>query len=262
MPNRILREGILTSDRVNQLDPGAEIFYRRLMSVVDDYGRFDGRTVMLKVACFPLRIDEVREADIPRWIASCVKAGLIVLYAVEGKQFLEMTDFRQAVRAKQSKYPPPAAGDPVRITCDADATHMRSRRTAHAPVVEVGDGVEDEGGITPQPPLSRRPSAALPAWIPTPEWEDWRKHRGRKLTAQAIAAQVAKLDALRQKGHDPAACIRLAIESGWATFYEPRGKPTNGQDKRAATAAAMYGANHAQPTNEPTDITAEARRVA
>jgi hypothetical protein len=36
MPNRILRAGIITSDRVNALDFGAEVFYRRLMSAVDE----------------------------------------------------------------------------------------------------------------------------------------------------------------------------------------------------------------------------------
>lgn len=35
MPSRILREGILTSERVNALAPLEELFYRRLMSVVD-----------------------------------------------------------------------------------------------------------------------------------------------------------------------------------------------------------------------------------
>ncbi len=40
MPNRVIREGILNSQRVNKLTEPAELFYRRLMSVVDDFGRF------------------------------------------------------------------------------------------------------------------------------------------------------------------------------------------------------------------------------
>ena len=48
MPDRIVRQGILTSDRVNQLDWGAECFYRRLMSIVDDYGRYDARPAVLR----------------------------------------------------------------------------------------------------------------------------------------------------------------------------------------------------------------------
>ena len=39
MPSRILREGINTSPKVNALSPMAELFYRRLMTVADDYGR-------------------------------------------------------------------------------------------------------------------------------------------------------------------------------------------------------------------------------
>jgi hypothetical protein len=39
MPSRLLREGILDSEAVNALSFAAEVFYRRLMSVVDDFGR-------------------------------------------------------------------------------------------------------------------------------------------------------------------------------------------------------------------------------
>ena len=60
MPNRIIREGILTSDRVEQLDPPAEVFYRRLMSKVDDHGLYDARPSILRASLYPLRIDRVR----------------------------------------------------------------------------------------------------------------------------------------------------------------------------------------------------------
>lgn len=211
MPNRLIREGILTSDRVNELTLGAELFYRRLMSVVDDFGRFDARPVMLKVACFPLRVDVVREADISHWTASCEKAGLIALYAVKGKPYLEMQDFRQQVRAKQSKYPPPADATQTPCACDAPA-----------PVVEVGDVVEEN---------QRRAAKKLPLpdWIPIEAWKRWARHRGGKLTAQAQVLQIGKLDTLRGLGHDPAAMIDLAIESGWATFYPPKAQGGNGK---------------------------------
>ena len=54
MPNMILREGILTSERVNSLTTEEEIFYRRLISVVDDYGRYYAKPELLRSACFPL----------------------------------------------------------------------------------------------------------------------------------------------------------------------------------------------------------------
>jgi hypothetical protein len=106
MPNRILREGILTSERVNALAHRSELFYRRLMSVVDDYGRFSAHPGLLRAACFPLKIDEVREADISRWLTEVESAGLILLYAVDGKPYLELTGLGSP-RAKESRYPAP-----------------------------------------------------------------------------------------------------------------------------------------------------------
>ena len=106
MPNRYLRQDILLSERVNQLDNPSEVFYRRLMSVVDDFGRFDARPVVLKGALYTLRLDHIREADITRWLATCEKAGLIALYDVDAKPFLVMHRLGEP-RAKVSKYPPP-----------------------------------------------------------------------------------------------------------------------------------------------------------
>ena len=109
MPARLLREGILDSDAVCSLSFPAEVFYRRLMSVVDDFGRFDGRAAVLKSRLYPLQGDKVREADIPRWIAECEKAGLIVLYTVATKPYIL---FRKlgVPRAKESKWPAPPEG--------------------------------------------------------------------------------------------------------------------------------------------------------
>lgn len=109
MPVRLLREGILDSDAVCSLTFPAEVFYRRLMSVVDDFGRFDGRAAVLRSRLYPLQIDKVREADIERWIAECVKSGLIALYSVSGKPYILFRKLGDP-RAKESKWPAPPAG--------------------------------------------------------------------------------------------------------------------------------------------------------
>ena len=106
MPTRLLREGILTSDRVDQLDPPAEVFYRRLMSKVDDHGLYDARPSILRSSLFPLRVDRVREADITRWMAACQKAGVIALYQHDGKPYLQMLDTRWQARS-EPKFPLP-----------------------------------------------------------------------------------------------------------------------------------------------------------
>lgn len=96
-----------------------------------------------------------------------------------------------------------------------------------------------------KPKPRREPPAAFapPDWIPAESWEKWRRHRGRKLTPDAITLQVKKLDDLRASGYEPAAMIDLAIESSWATFYPPRAQgPPNGTN-RAPTLAEKRAAN-------------------
>lgn len=163
MPSRILREGILSSDRVNALSVEAEVFYRRLMSVVDDFGRFDGRPSMLRVSCYPLRVDAVHETDITDWIVECATVGLIVVYIVDGKPYLEVQEFKQQERSK-SKFPPPSAGQlqsyclpnakRVNGTCHADAKQVQTpvhlfRISDSESDFEVGDSSEPVGSEQP-----------------------------------------------------------------------------------------------------------------
>ncbi|HKB60060.1 MAG TPA: hypothetical protein VKC56_08470 [Gallionellaceae bacterium] len=110
MPNRILREGILTSERVNSLGFEAEVFYRRLMSVADDYGRFHAHPALLRAALFPLKLDAVRDEAMARLLEEVETAGLVRTYVVEGKRYLQLLDFRQRVRANASKFPAPPEG--------------------------------------------------------------------------------------------------------------------------------------------------------
>lgn len=106
MPSRLLREGILDSDRVDKLSLGAEVFYRRLMSVVDDFGLFDGRLSVLKSRLYPLRHHRVSERDVTQWLLECESARLIRQYTVDGKQYIQFFDLGSIQRSKP-KYPLP-----------------------------------------------------------------------------------------------------------------------------------------------------------
>jgi hypothetical protein len=136
VPSRLIREGILTSDRVDALDFASEVFYRRLMSKVDDHGLFDARTSVLRASLYPLRIDRVREADISRWIAMCEKAGLIALYQHDGKPYLRMLDTRWPARS-DPKYPMPTE-EGVANSC------KQSPASAHLDVIVGGVVVVDK----------------------------------------------------------------------------------------------------------------------
>lgn len=159
MPDRVLRAGILTSDSVNSLTWPGEIFYRRLMSIVDDYGRYDGRPEILLGQLYSLKLGTVSRRDVEGWIRETETAGLIKTYTVNGKPYLEMVRFDQRLRAKKSKWPSPAGELPSpAVICQhphADADKC------------VGDGIGDGGAagvgiekpkIKPPPPTMSAPA--------------------------------------------------------------------------------------------------------
>lgn len=117
MPNRMLRDWT-DSDKVKGISCPAERFFVRLIMKVDDYGCFPANTSLLKASLFPLMLDEVREADISRWTAECQKAGLIALYEVAGKRYLQIQDFRQRLDRARNKYPLPITTESVSIAND------------------------------------------------------------------------------------------------------------------------------------------------
>jgi hypothetical protein len=108
MPTRILRDGILDSERVDKLSDGGELFYRRLMSVVDDYGRFEADPVILRSKCYPRRTDRITVDQIESWLAE-LATELAVVYQSGRKRYLQLTDFGQRIRSEKSKYPGPPA---------------------------------------------------------------------------------------------------------------------------------------------------------
>ena len=121
MPDRLVRAAILSSDRVNSLSFAAEVFYRRLMSVADDFGRFDGRINVLRAALYAVKLDEVSEVKVSAWMKECQEIGLLLLYSVGGKPYLEILNFRQRTRNQTSKWPCPANdGEPPPITGSID----------------------------------------------------------------------------------------------------------------------------------------------
>ena len=105
MPERMLRDWT-DSEAVNQLDWAAECLFTRLIMKADDFGRFHGNPRLIKSLLFPLK-DGLRDADISRWIAECVKAGLLREYTdrVSGKPFVEIRKYGQRLRTKKAKFP-------------------------------------------------------------------------------------------------------------------------------------------------------------
>lgn len=193
MPNRIVRQGILTSKAVNALTPLAELFYRRLLSVVDDFGRYEAEAMVLRAACYPRKLDDVKEKDIKGWLDECVAGGLVFAYKYKDTPYLEIQNFKQNPRAKTSKFPDiegqtvvkrDANGEHLHSRCIADATQTHSTRLAPAPVVvsayESAD--EDESAKQLLPGTVKNPvPSSKPKYSEEFErfWTAWGSHHRR-----------------------------------------------------------------------------------
>ena len=108
MPNRIIKESICTSDSVDRLSWFEEVLFYRLIVNCDDFGRFDGRTAVIKNRLFPLK-DNLTIKSVETAINKLASAGLVALYVFEGKPYLYLPTWNehQTIRAKRSKYPEP-----------------------------------------------------------------------------------------------------------------------------------------------------------
>lgn len=210
MPNRIVREAILSSERVASLGWPEEVFYRRLMSVVDDYGRQEANPQFLRSRCYPLQTDTVRVSDISRWLAACQKAGVILLYAVDGKQYLEVSNFQQQQRSP-SKCPAPLLANDINCSQMQTSAHL-------GVVVSVVEDVVVSGarkrGATPKTtlPADFAVSERVATWAREKGHSQLDKHLDHfRLSASAKGYTYADWDSAFMK----------AVSDNWAKLAAP-----------------------------------------
>lgn len=250
----------MTCRKVNSLSWQAEVFYRRLMSKADDWGRYTGDPQLLKCELFA-RKPSVRETDIPHWIAECEKAGLLSLWEENGEMYLVIRDWQQDKRAKVSKWPeppkqaefglimglsPPKAGMPGTCPADAphmpgtcpDAQHMLSTCSAHALGGEDGFDLEGECGSRARAreaargaPLPSQPNS--PAQRPQGEAEASPQAQEARGSPPAAATAFAEWPSL-QEVHAYANTIGLAgwVAEVWFLEMEGAGWRHNGREVR------------------------------
>lgn len=168
MPNRILKESICTSETIAALKPEEELFFYRLLVNCDDYGRMDGRGAILRARCFPLVADRITEASIEEWLEALAKVGLIRLYVVGGRRYLQVVTWEkhQQIRAKKSKYPGPPPSDGIcNQMLSNDDICPRNPNPNQNPVTSPSE-MGDEAPSNPREEIDRdQPELKL---VPTP----------------------------------------------------------------------------------------------
>lgn len=108
MPNRILKDGIRTSKKINALSDFQFRLWAYLITYVDDYGRGSADPEILKGFVFPRR-KRVTESDIEKALAELADTGCILLYKVDGESYFYFPNWgeHQRIQAKKSRFPEP-----------------------------------------------------------------------------------------------------------------------------------------------------------
>jgi hypothetical protein len=181
MPNRIVREGILASERVSKMSFGAQLFYHNLMLVVDDFGRFENKAELLRARCFPLQLDRVTSSDILGWLLECSNGDnpLITTYQDEDHKLLQVNNFGQRIRPNtKSKYPEPMPfrGQTPRSAAESGETPPKPAYARASPTPPT----TNTPSATSTPPATEAQTWGWNGWSDGTDFENWwREFAGR-----------------------------------------------------------------------------------
>lgn len=207
MPTRYLKPGVRDSDAIDKLSALAETLFYRLLVTVDDFGRFDARPAMVKAQCFPIK-ESVTIAKCRDLLAELCTAGLLIVYAAEGKECLQMLKWDNAPRSKESKFPQPP-DECIQVCADANIP-----RTS-LPVTETGTETNNRNGNGNKKPGA---DALPPDGVSQSVWDDFVKLRKAK-RAPITDTAIDGIDREASKaGISLEAALRVCCERGWQSF--------------------------------------------
>ena len=103
MPQRFLRPGITTSAKFNALDWQAQSLFVRLITLVDDYGRFEAHPMILKSLAFPFN-PEISCEQMFSLCEQLISNDLATFYEKDGKRFVQLSKWQEKARS-HSRFP-------------------------------------------------------------------------------------------------------------------------------------------------------------
>ena len=217
MPTRYLKAGIRDSETIDRLSSAAEVLYYRLLVTVDDFGRYDARPAMLKAACFPIK-ESVTQKHIETLLNDLSKHGLVSVYTVDGKPYLQMQKWDNIPRAKESKYP---------TTTDKDVQVHTVVQHLHTDVPLTVTETKTETDISRDKPAKRKQKIAMPDdFVVSDKVREWATQNNFDRLEDHLDAfkRKAEMNGYRYVNWDLA--LMEAIREDWAKL---RGKPTFAQ---------------------------------
>ncbi len=247
---RLIKPGFYANEQLAECSLLARFIFPGLWMLADRKGRLEDRPKRIKAALLPYD-----DADVNALLGELSNNGLLVRYCIGEQRLIQINSFEKHqnchVREPESAYPAPEQAVPSTVPAPVEHT------TGPAEALNGNPLTEAENTVTRAAPAGVRPEV----------WEAWRRHRGKKLTRDAVRLQTIELEKLAVAGDDPNDVIEQSIRNTWAGLFAiDRGKratgpPTTAGERRADVADQMFRRGKHATGNGERDITSTAERV-
>ncbi len=216
MPTRVIRDGVLDSQRYHDVDKPARLAFLEMLLCCDDYGLVPLSGVFLKRRT--TAFEGIPQAGADALLSALVDADLIRIYDVEGARFAYIPRFGNTPRAKKPKYPlPPDALGGNEIKHLVEKLHgKRSADVVHLPA-NVLETVYETETVSEEETDKLSLVSARPAETAVP---DCPHLEVLKLWNEVLPALPSHKPALwrgARADHLRARWRETAVEKGWKT---------------------------------------------
>lgn len=256
---RNLKPSFFTNDKLSEIDPLGRLLFAGLWTIADREGRLEDRPKRIKAEILPYD-----DANTDKLLLDLQAAGFILRYSVNGGRYIQVLAFtkHQNPHVREGPSTIPAPDKHSASTVPGPAIQEPARLIPPSPI-PLPDSREREA-TAPR----KRGARLSDGWEIPEDWVRWTLAE-RKTWSERDVIRVSLAFRDHWLGNGTAKANWFATWRNWVR--RERDQPTTAgsvqsiHDRRAATAAAMYGSsdgNRQQDRGAGRDITGESERVA
>jgi len=217
MPDRIIRDELLTSERYWSVGIEAQRLFVHLLLNADALGRFSGKNYTIRAACYPGHAIDPKLVE--KLLSDLHDADLVRIYEHEGARYLFIPRYRQRLRAKCSFFPaPPSAINDIHYEkADSSQTQV-GLESAEG---REGKGVEGREGS--KSARARRHEIPLPeGFCASPRVVAWAEKRGIENLDLHVEHFIGRATAKGYRYVNWDQALMNAVRDDWAKIGDGR----------------------------------------
>jgi hypothetical protein len=218
MPQRFLRPGLRNSELWNKVSFPAQSLFVRLLTLVDDYGRYDGRSAVIWAESFAVWNDQnptdaidLQQCD--KLLQQLAATRLITVYTAESKRVLQINQWQERIRdGVKEKWPKPQQNEVLQ----QDDKKLQQNSGELLPSSSSSSSAPITIDQSPTPVVRVRKEAQSKLWIPSEEQKVFNRMFRMKDTTPWNEKTIEKYKSLQPIDQDD-----LRVVEKWMTATIP-----------------------------------------